>query len=66
MEIRLLAMPVTIRSTSRCTATAAPATCCTTRTNWVWTNETVHAGSNYGKDLAIALNAGDEVVIVPP
>ena len=30
----------------------------------VWTNETVHAGSNYGKDSVIALNSKDEVVIV--
>ena len=30
----------------------------------VWTNETVHTGSNYGKDSAIALNSKDEVVIV--
>ena len=30
----------------------------------VWTNETVHTGSNYGKDSVIALNSKDEVVIV--
>ena len=29
-----------------------------------WTNETVHTGSNYGKESVIALNSKDEVVIV--
>ena len=30
----------------------------------MWTNETVHTGSNYGKDSVIALNSKDDVVIV--